>query len=421
MDRREFNKSLGVFMAISAAQSSGESRGHVGADAKSKIPGGPGSFGDDVRFVDSFSPLIVLSQPNNGAMIAASPSMQGRVLTSSADGWSGRSFGWVNRDLIASGKLQQHMNAYGGEDRVWLGPEGGQFSIFFAPHQPFDLAHWFTPTPFDSEPFEVVHQSQTSVEFRKAFPLTNYSGTNFNVQIDRKVRLHSKEEIGEDFKLPHGSGLKAVGFQSINRLTNVGAEPWRKQTGLLSLWVLGQFQASPATTIVIPIHEGPVSKLGEPVNSDYFGKVPPDRLAVRPNVVYFKADAKYRSKLGINPLRATGILGSYDAKNNGLTFVQYTPPDGRPEYVNSAWKIQEHPYQGDSENAYNDGPQSPGGPQMGNFYEMETSSPAAALSPHQSIEHVHSTFHFEGSKEELDEVARRMLGVGLDSMHHGLS
>ena len=123
----------------------------------------------------------------------------------------------------------------------------------------------------------------------------------------------------------------------------------------------------------------------------------------------------------MSPLRATGILGSYDAQNHILTLVQYTLPEGRPEYVNSAWKIQSHPYQGDSENAYNDGPQSPGGPQLGQFYEVETSSPAAALAPNQSIEHVHRTFHFEGSEKELDVVARKTLGVGVDAIRNALT
>lgn len=392
----------------------------MSASTKTSAPGVPGSFGDDVRFVDSFSPLVVLSRQHGEAMVAVSPAMQGRVLTSSANGWNGRSFGWVNRELIASQKLQQHINSFGGEDRVWIGPEGGQFSIFFAPHQPFDLDHWFTPAALDTEPFEVIDQAQTSVKFRKAFNLMNYSGTKFNVQIDREVRLLSDEEISKNLKLSHLSGQKAVGFESINKLTNVGAQAWTKQTGLLSLWILGQFQASPSATIAIPIHQGPVSELGEQVNSDYFGTIPPDRLLTKPNMIYFKADARYRSKVGINPLRATGILGSYDAQNNLLTLVQYTPPKGKPEYVNSAWKIQDHPYQGDCENAYNDGPQSSGGPQLGNFYEMETSSPAAALDPNQSIEHVHRTFHFEGSKEELNKVASKTLGVGLDEIHNAL-
>ena len=56
-----------------------------------------------------------------------------------AAGDTGASFGWINRQLIASGKLLPHMNAFGGEDRFWMGPEGGQFSIFFAPGVKFDI------------------------------------------------------------------------------------------------------------------------------------------------------------------------------------------------------------------------------------------------------------------------------------------
>ena len=39
--------------------------------------------------------------------------------------------GWLNREAIASGERKEHINVFGGEDRFWLGPEGGQFSIFF--------------------------------------------------------------------------------------------------------------------------------------------------------------------------------------------------------------------------------------------------------------------------------------------------
>ena len=393
----------------------------MGSSSTSVTSDTASSFGEDVQFVNPFSKLIVLSNPNSGAMIAVSPSMQGRVLTSSADGWNGRSFGWVNRKLIASREIQQHFNAFGGEDRLWIGPEGGQFSIFFAPHQPFDLAHWFTPAALDTESFEVVRQSRTSVELRKSFGLTNYSGTNFRVQIDRKVHVLSSEEISKDLQLTKLSGLKVVGFESVNKMTNVGAQPWTKEKGLLSLWILGQFQASSTSTIAIPIHEGSVAELGQPVNSNYFGKVPADRLVVRPRILYFKADARYRSKLGVNPLRETGILGSYDSHHHVLTLVQHTLPPGKPMYVNSAWEIQDNPYQGDSENAYNDGPQSPGGPQMGNFYEMESSSPAAALEHSQSIEHTQRTFHFQGSEQELNEVALKTLGVGVDAIRDALS
>lgn len=371
------------------------------------------SFGEVVRSVDSVSPVIVLEDNRKEAMLAVSPSMQGRVLTSTADGRNGRSFGWVNEKLILSRQLQQHINAFGGEDRLWLGPEGGQFSIFFAPHAPFDLAHWYTPAALDTEPFEIVRQSHTSVAFRRRFTLLNYSGTQFHVQIDREVSILSSDAVWRDLKLSPVEGLKIVGFESNNKLTNVGTAPWKQETGLLSLWILGQFQATPETTIVIPIHKGAAMKLGPQVDADYFGPIPANRLAVQPGTIYFKADAAYRSKLGVNHARATGMLGSYDAMHHVLTLIQYSLPKSNAEYVNSKWEIQGHPYEGDVANAYNDGHPPLGGPQLGNFYELESSSPAAALAPETSIEHRQRTIHVEGDEAKLDKVARATLGVGL--------
>ena len=77
-------------------------------------------------------------------------------MTSTADGDEGTSFGWVNRDLLASQKKNEHINAYGGEDRVWLGPEGGQFGLFFKPGAKFEYADWQTPADID---FVVVREN----------------------------------------------------------------------------------------------------------------------------------------------------------------------------------------------------------------------------------------------------------------------
>ena len=41
------------------------------------------------------------------------------------------------------------MNVFGGEDRFWLGPEGGQYALYFKPDDPFDLDHWQVPDAFD--------------------------------------------------------------------------------------------------------------------------------------------------------------------------------------------------------------------------------------------------------------------------------
>ena len=371
------------------------------------------SFHDVVSFVNTHSHLLVLSDEHSGAAIAVWPAMQGRVLTSTASGPDGHSFGWYNRELIASGKPQPHFNAVGGEDRLWLGPEGGQFSIFFAHGAPFDLAHWYTPAPFDTEPFDVVQQSRSSVTFRKAIRLINYADTQFHVQIDREVRLLTPEQTWGRLGVAPVQGVKTVGFESVNKLTNLADASHSKATGLLSLWVLGQFQSSPSSTIILPIQPGSQAERGIPVTADYFGQVPPDRIAVHPDVVFFKADANARGKLGLSQQRARGVLGSYDPANHVLTIVQYTQPAQPASYVNSAWKIQKEPYRGDVANCYNDGVPAPGKPQLGRFYEMESSSPAEELAHNASVEHTQRTIHLVGAAQQLDPIAKSVLGVHL--------
>ena len=209
-------------------------------------------------------------------------------------------------------------------------------------------------------------------------------------------------------------------YETDNRITNVGQQPWRKETGLLSIWILGMFNPSPSTTIVVPIKAGSDAQFGVKVTSDYFGQVPPDRLVVKDDVIYFSGDGKYRSKIGINPKRSKAVLGSYDAANKVLTIVQFTQPQGVTDYVNSLWKIQDQPYGGDAANSYNDGPPSPGAKPLGPFYEIESSSPAAALAPGASLTHVHRTLHLTGPEPALDKVARGVLGVSLGDIQVAL-
>ncbi len=84
------------------------------------------------------------------------------------------------------------------------------------------------------------------------------------------------------------------------------------------------------------------------------------------------------------------------------------------------WEIQEAPYAGDVVNSYNDGPPTPGVEQLGAFYELETSSPAAELGPGERLSHVHRTFHFQGPEAALDAIARKTLGVSLDVIKSAL-
>ena len=369
------------------------------------------TFGDDLEFLKKHTDVVVLSDAAGDGQVAVLPKMQGRVMTSTAAGTNGLSFGWINRELVASGEFVEHINVFGGEDRFWIGPEGGQFSVFFKNGVPFDLEHWFTPAPIDTEPFELVSKSKSRAVLKKDMQLENYSRTVFNLRVDREVRILDKGEAVTVLGITPAEKVKMVAFESTNKVTNTGEKAWEKETGLLSIWILGMFNPSPATTITIPFRAGPEDRLGVPVNDAYFGKVPADRLVVKDGVLFFSGDGQYRSKIGLSPQRAKPVLGSYDAVNQVLTIVQYTKPRGAIDYVNSMWELQDQPYKGDVVNSYNDGPPEPGAKPLGPFYELETSSPAAALKPGKTISHVHRTFHLQGSEADLNQIARATLGV----------
>ena len=302
----------------------------------------------------------MLADPAGQARVAVAPKYQGRVMTSTTGGDAGPSFGWIGRAAIESGEKQPHMNVFGGEDRFWLGPEGGQYALYFKRGDPFDLEHWQTPEPFDWGPWDIASQSATQVSFRKQMALVNYSGTSLDLAVDRSVRLLTAAEVASHLGSTVGDAVRVVAFESSNTVTNTGSAPWRPESGLVSIWILGQFTPSPRTTIAIPFASGTQASAGPIVNDKYFGAVPADRLAVKDTALFFKADGQYRSKIGLPPARALDVAGSYDAAAHVLTLVQYTHPAGESRYVNSMWEIQQEPYKGDTINSYNDGPVAPG-------------------------------------------------------------
>ncbi|HUO58574.1 MAG TPA: DUF6786 family protein [bacterium] len=379
-----------------------------GASAK-----GLARFGDELKFLQKNTEVVVLSDASGQKQVAVSPALQGRVLTSTAGGPQGSSYGWINHELISSKKTLAHINPFGGEDRFWLGPEGGQYSIFFKPGSKFDLDHWQTPPAVDSEGFTLARKDPHSLVLTKDIRLLNYSGTDFEVGVERKVKLLSDKDVWKKLKIKPLKDIQMVAYESQNTITNKGKEAWDKKTGLLSVWILGMFNPSDHSTVVIPFKPGPEKQKGPIVNDAYFGKVPGDRLVIKDKILFFSGDGKKRSKIGLSPQRVLPVMGSYDADHGILTLVQFTTPQGAADYVNSMWEIQKNPYGGDVANSYNDGPPAPGKKPLGPFYELESSSPAAALRPGKSLTHVHRTIHLEGPEAALDPVAQAVLGVSL--------
>lgn len=375
-----------------------------------------GTFGYDIDFFKKHNiKTIVLKDSLSKSSLLLIPDYQGRVMTSSANGNEGSSFGWINYKLIESGKVSSQFNPFGGEERFWVGPEGGPLSVYFAKGKEQVYANWFVPREIDTKAFEITGQSEASVTFKKDFELTNASGTNMKVGVERTVKLLNHADVEQALQLPVDRSLNFVAYESANILTNKGESAWNEKTGFLSIWLLSMFNPSQEEVVFIPFKQGNEAELGKIVTDDYFGKVPADRLAVKNGIIYFKTDGEHRSKIGISPERALPYCGNYDAKNQVLTLLWFSKPEGEAKYVNSKWGDQSDPLSGDAVNSYNDGPVEDGSV-MGPFYEIESSSPAAMLSPAEKISHTQRIFHLSGDEAKLSLITEKLFNIPISAI-----
>ena len=376
-----------------------------------------GSFEDDLAFLNAHGTTIVLESPSGGR-VAVSPKYQGRVMTSAVAPGE-KSLGFVFRKFIEDGKTGTQFDNYGGEDRFWLGPEGGQFGLYFKPGKPFAFSEWQTPEGFQVGEWTVKDKAADHVVFTRSMKVQNYAGTTFELDVERTVHLLDASDVAKHLGVSPPAGVQWVAFETVNKITNTGKNAWTKKDGLPSVWILAMYNPSPDTFVSIPFD---TKGTGEIVNDRYFGKVPSDRLKVLDTDGYllFKADGIHRSKIGVGPTRAREFLGSYSPSSRLLTIVNYTKQGGPHDFVNSMWEKQKDPFGGDVVNSYNDGPTEPGKASLGGFYEIESSSPGAALAPGASLTHTHRTFHFVGEAAALDAISQKTLGITTGTLAAGI-
>jgi hypothetical protein len=387
------------------------------------------TYQEEVAFLKKHTEIMELG--TGPARVAIAPAWQGRVMTSTASAPDGGGFGWINPEVIATGikpeaereGLARHIHVFGGEERLWFGPEGGPFSLFFEPTVEQSFANWRTPAVIDTEPFQVAASSSTSVTFAKTTRLPNRAGTVFPMEVQRRVTLAGDTELADLCGGHLPEGVSAVGYTTENSVKNTGHDAWTRETGAPSIWMLGMFKPSPKTTIVIPFKPGDVPSLGPVANTGYFGTIPDNRIKIGESTLFYKGDGEERGKLGIPPKRSLGIAGSWQADTGTLTLVRASPAKDAAAswpYVDSQWRDDVDPFGGDVINSYNDGPPEPGAKPLGPFYELETSSPALFLKPGESHTHVQSTVHLTGPRESLDGIAKRVLGAGMEEIEAAL-
>ncbi len=409
--RKYFFCTLLIIMIINSSCSNNEQKQQ--GENKDVTSYKEGTFGYDLNFLKQHDSVVVLKSDGENSQIIVSPKYQAKVFTSTADGDEGLSFGWVNYKAFTA-PVDAHMNAYGGENRFWLGPEGGRFSLFFKPASKMAFENWKTPAPYDTDTWNVTNKSNNSVVMQKDMKLVNYKGTEMQLLVDRTIKILNRQQINNNVGIALDTAVKVVGYETVNVLTNKGSNEWTEATGMPCMWILDMFKPTPATVIVVPFKNAAGQPFNKVATTNYFGQIPAERLKHTDDVLYFKADGKSRGKLGVVPGKAKPFAGSYDSENKVLTAIMF---DVEPEakYLNQEWNTTKPSFSGDAVNAYNDGPLADG-TQMGPFYEIESVSPAASLKPNQSLSHKHAVFHFTGSEQGLDGIAKKFFGVSLEDI-----
>lgn len=373
-----------------------------------------GTFGYDLDYLSEKDSLIVLKSDDEKAQVIVSAKYQAKVFTSTANGLDGPSLGFVNYKVFDSGVIDEHMNGYGGENRLWLGPEGGKYSIFFEPGIEQIYDNWHTPKAFDIEAWQTRSISQKEAIFAKDMELKNYLGNLLKVEVERKISLIPISAISQHLFVSLPEGVSVVAYATDNKIINKNDFEWTPETGTVCIWMLDMFNPSDSAVTIVPYREGDEKELGKVATTNYFGEIPPDRLKDENGVLFLKTDGKYRSKIGMNAKRTKGIAGNFNPISKRLTIVTFNVNPSKI-YLNQEWNPKKNPLIGDAFNAYNDGPLDDGSI-MGPFLELESCSPAAFLKPGKSISHKHNVFHFVGDEEVLSPICETLLGVNIDKV-----
>ncbi|HET6163163.1 MAG TPA: DUF6786 family protein [Planctomycetota bacterium] len=360
-------------------------------------------FARDVQFLKDFADAVVLEAPGGGKVVV-SPKLSGRVMTSAfSDNEPG--FGLVNREAITRPPVARGFSNYGGEDRLWLAPEGGPYGLFFDPGAKQELANWYVPPAMDGGVRTPTGQDAASISFHERIALKNVEGVAFDLTIDRKVEALAKDELERVLGAALPEGAKFVAFRTTNKVTNE-AKVALPADALVAPWVLGQFRPSPKTTVLLPYQgaEGVIKK-------DYFGVVPPDRLALVPEgdggVARFKGDAQLRSKIGVSAAGALGWLGAWDAQHKVLTLVNHSLPPAGAVVPDCNWTVPNpRAKSGDVATSYNHGEEP-------RFFELESIGPALGAAPKSSVTQVQTTIHLAAEPAALAEIAKKLLRATL--------
>jgi len=315
------------------------------------------NFGSLAKLIKTIENPILLKQGKSRVLVS---SYQSQIITSSANGDDGYSYGWLDPKVIQKNKAEKTTFFYGGEDRFWLNPLGSKYSLFYGQNKIIQK-NWKVPDLFLKEIFTKIDETSNSVTFKK---------------------------------------------ENTTIVNNKGGD-WSEEKGLITPWTIGMFKGTSTSIGIFPYH----NKLSSLKLSTYFFSPTENRHTISNEAVYFKTDGAKRSKIGLKAGHCRPIIGNYDYQHNRLTIIQYTFVPNR-NFLSSDEESLAIPYEGDVVNSYNNA-KSDG---KSTFFELETTAPGTILKKNEAINHTHRTFHFEGDQKALNVISKSVLGCDLSKL-----
>lgn len=143
----------------------------------------------------------------------------------------------------------------------------------------------------------------------------------------------------------------------------------------------------------------------------YLNPLSNERLKVVDNVVCYKTDGGFRSKIGLTKENALPVFGNYSAAKNVLTIITYSL-NSNEEYLSCNESEESEMFGGDVINSYNNSKSK----EAFTFYELESAAPGLLLNKGEKNIHIHNTYHFEGSFNSLDAISLKLLGISLQKV-----
>ncbi len=369
------------------------------------------------------SPAVLVGK-HPGRRVVCAPALVGRVMSCTFDSAAGDALGWIGQDAISGKRSDPVFNNFGGEERIWFGPEGSQFGLHFTSSELKPSDYRVQPA-MSSQPYELVpspaDRSQAVMQAR--VQISNLAGTTFHLQVRRVVSIVESCP----FSLGAGEKVECIGFQSETTVRNVGGEAIRPETGLLSCWTPGLHPSSRGSVIIIPFNEGSNEELGPAIREDYIshlcphGRLPAESWCLADDYAAFKSDGNCRAKVSVARARAVNRLGSYNVETHELIINQFELYSELP-YVGAYWRTlsASELLDGEAVSCYIDGPDE-NGAGGSNFYELETLSPALALASGEEFTHRNRVFHLRGDVRWIDAIAQRALHASLNAVTIGLN